>query len=151
MLTISKDRFKKDYIQKFIELHGKDLDEGTNLNKYETLGSLIRDYVSRMWIETNKRYNREKEKQVYYFSMEFLLGRLLGNSLLNLGIRDVCKKALKELGVDLEELENFEQDQGLGNGGLGRLAACFLDSMASLKIPGNGCGIRYKYGFLNKK
>lgn len=151
MLTISKDRFKKDYIQKFIELHGKDLDEGTNLNKYETLGSLIRDYVSRMWIETNKRYNREKEKQVYYFSMEFLLGRLLGNSLLNLGIRDVCKKALKELGVDLEELENFEQDQGLGNGGLGRLAACFLDSMASLKIPGNGCGIRYKYGFFEQK
>jgi starch phosphorylase len=151
MLTISKDRFKKDYIQKFIELHGKDLDEGTNLNKYETLGSLIRDYVSRMWIETNKRYNREKEKQVYYFSMEFLLGRLLGNSLLNLGIRDVCKKALKELGVDLEELENLEQDQGLGNGGLGRLAACFLDSMASLKIPGNGCGIRYKYGFFEQK
>ena len=151
MLTISKDRFKKDYIQKFIELHGKDLDEGTNLNKYETLGSLIRDYVSRMWIETNKRYNREKEKQVYYFSMEFLLGRLLGNSLLNLGIRDVCKKALKELGVDLEDLENLEQDQGLGNGGLGRLAACFLDSMASLKIPGNGCGIRYKYGFFEQK
>ena len=151
MLTISKDRFKKDYIQKFIELHGKDLDEGTNLNKYETLGSLIRDYVSRMWIETNKRYNREKEKQVYYFSMEFLLGRLLGNSLLNLGIRDVCKKALKELGVELEDLENLEQDQGLGNGGLGRLAACFLDSMASLKIPGNGCGIRYKYGFFEQK
>lgn len=151
MLTISKDRFKKDYIQKFIELHGKDLDEGTNLNKYEALGSLIRDYVSRMWIETNKRYNRDKEKQVYYFSMEFLLGRLLGNSLLNLGIRDVCKKALKELGVDLEELENLEQDQGLGNGGLGRLAACFLDSMASLKIPGNGCGIRYKYGFFEQK
>ena len=151
MLTISKDRFKKDYIQKFIELHGKDLDEGTNLNKYETLGSLIRDYVSRMLIETNKRYNREKEKQVYYFSMEFLLGRLLGNSLLNLGIRDVCKKALKELGVDLEDLENLEQDQGLGNGGLGRLAACFLDSMASLKIPGNGCGIRYKYGFFEQK
>lgn len=151
MLTISKDRFKKDYIQKFIELHGKDLDEGTNLNKYETLGSLIRDYVSRMWIETNKRYNREKEKQVYYFSMEFLLGRLLGNSLLNLGIRNVCKKALKELGVELEELENLEQDQGLGNGGLGRLAACFLDSMASLKIPGNGCGIRYKYGFFEQK
>lgn len=151
MLTISKDRFKKDYIQKFIELHGKDLDEGTDLNKYEALGSLIRDYVSRMWIDTNKRYNRDKEKQVYYFSMEFLLGRLLGNSLLNLGIRDVCKKALKELGVDLEELENFEQDQGLGNGGLGRLAACFLDSMASLKIPGNGCGIRYKYGFFEQK
>lgn len=151
MLTISKDRFKKDYIQKFIELHGKDLDEGTNLNKYEALGSLIRDYVSRMWIETNKRYNREKEKQVYYFSMEFLLGRLLGNSLLNLGIRNVCKKALKELGVELEELENLEQDQGLGNGGLGRLAACFLDSMASLKIPGNGCGIRYKYGFFEQK
>ena len=151
MLTISKEKFKRDYTEKFIELHGKDLEEGTSLNKYEALGSLIRDYVSRMWINTNKRYNMDKEKQVYYFSMEFLLGRLLGNSLLNLGIREVCRKALKELNIDLEELESLEQDQGLGNGGLGRLAACFLDSMASLKIPGNGCGIRYKYGFFEQK
>ncbi|MDZ5034774.1 glycogen/starch/alpha-glucan phosphorylase, partial [Clostridium perfringens] len=100
---------------------------------------------------TNNRYKSTGEKQVYYFSMEFLLGRLLGDSLMNLGIREICREALKDLNINLDELENLEQDQGLGNGGLGRLAACFLDSMASLNIPGHGCGIRYKYGFFEQK
>jgi starch phosphorylase len=151
MFNIDKDAFKKDYLKKFLELHGKELEKGTQQNKYETLGSLVRDYVAKTWIDTNKRYNQTGEKQVYYFSMEFLLGRLLGDALLNLGIRDVCKEALGELNIDLRELEEFEHDQGLGNGGLGRLAACFLDSMASLNIPGHGCGIRYKYGFFEQK
>lgn len=151
MLNISKKTFKKDYIKKFIEIHGKELEEGTPQNKYETLGTLVRDYIAEMWIDTNKKYNQTGEKQVYYLSAEFLLGRLLGNSLLNLGIRNICKEGLAELNIDLVELENLEQDQGLGNGGLGRLAACFLDSMASLNIPGNGCGIRYKYGFFEQK
>ncbi|MBV4419603.1 glycogen/starch/alpha-glucan phosphorylase [Clostridium tyrobutyricum] len=151
MLSIDKETFKKDYRQKFIEIHGKDLDEGTDYNKYEALGSLVRDYVAKMWIDTNKKYKENSKKQVYYFSMEFLLGRLLGSNLLNLGIRDICKSALDDLGIDLDKLENLEEDQGLGNGGLGRLAACFLDSMASLSIPGHGCGIRYKYGFFNQK
>lgn len=151
MLRIDKKTFKHDYIEKFREMHGKDLSEGTDNNRYEALGSLIRDYVVEKWIRTNKCYNRTGEKQVYYFSMEFLLGRLLGNTLLNLGIRDTCKEGLNELGIDLETLEALEQDQGLGNGGLGRLAACFLDSMASLNIPGHGCGIRYKYGFFEQK
>ncbi|MBV4416959.1 glycogen/starch/alpha-glucan phosphorylase [Clostridium tyrobutyricum] len=151
MLSIDKETFKKDYRQKFIEIHGKDLDEGTDYNKYEALGSLVRDYVAKMWIDTNKKYKENSKKQVYYFSMEFLLGRLLGSNLLNLGIRDTCKAALDDLGIDLDKLENLEEDQGLGNGGLGRLAACFLDSMASLSIPGHGCGIRYKYGFFSQK
>ncbi|MGL4773365.1 MAG: glycogen/starch/alpha-glucan phosphorylase [Clostridium sp.] len=151
MLTIDKDSFKKAYEDKFLEMHGDELQDGTDFKKYEALGSLVRDYVVRSWIETSKKYNRTKEKQVYYFSMEFLLGRLLGDALLNLGIRDVCKEALAELSINLEDLENLEQDQGLGNGGLGRLAACFLDSMASLNIAGHGCGIRYKYGFFEQK
>lgn len=151
MLSVSKEKFKKDYEKKFLEMHGIDMQEGNNLYKYEALGSLIRDYVAESWLDTNKKYNKTKEKQVYYFSMEFLLGRLLGNALLNLGIRDTCKEALSELNIDLEELENYEKDQGLGNGGLGRLAACFLDSMASLNIPGHGCGIRYKHGFFEQK
>ena len=151
MLSIDKETFKKDYRQKFIEIHGKDLDEGTDYNKYEALGSLVRDYVAKMWIDTNKKYKENSKKQVYYFSMEFLLGRLLGSNLLNLGIRDTCKAALDDLGIDLDKLENLEEDQGLGNGGLGRLAACFLDSMASLSIPGHGCGIRYKYGFFSQR
>ena len=151
MLSIDKDTFKKDYENKFIKLHGKELVEGNNQQKYEALGTLIKDYVANMWIETNKKYKKTGEKQVYYFSMEFLLGRLLGNCLLNLGIRDMCKEALAEMDIDLEEIEELEEDQGLGNGGLGRLAACFLDSMASLTIAGQGCGIRYKYGFFEQK
>lgn len=151
MLEMDKKAFRKAYVNKFVEMHGIELKEGTNQQKYEALGSLVRDYVTRDWLKTNKKYNKTGEKQVYYFSMEFLLGRLLGDALLNLGIRDVCREALKDLNINLEDLENLEQDQGLGNGGLGRLAACFLDSMASLNIPGNGCGIRYKYGFFEQK
>lgn len=146
-MSISKKKIISDYKEKFLELHGKELNEGTNIQKYQALGSLIRDYIVKEWINTNKKYSDTKSKQVYYLSMEFLLGKLLGDSLMNLGIRETCKEALKELNIDLEILEEIEQDQGLGNGGLGRLAACFLDSMASLDIPGHGCGIRYKYGF----
>ena len=151
MLEMDKRTFKKAYVNKFLEMNGIELKEGNNQQKYEALGSLVRDYITRTWLKTNKKYNKTGEKQVYYFSMEFLLGRLLGDVLLNIGIREVCKEALSELNINLEDLENLEQDQGLGNGGLGRLAACFLDSMASLNIPGNGCGIRYKYGFFEQK
>ncbi|SHJ96216.1 starch phosphorylase [Clostridium amylolyticum] len=151
MLKINKETFKKDYEKKFLEMHGTELAFASEQSKYETLGVLVRDYVAGMWLSTTKSYNENNEKQVYYFSMEFLLGRLLGNTLLNLGIRDMCKEALAELNISLDSLEELEQDQGLGNGGLGRLAACFLDSMASLGIPGNGCGIRYKYGFFEQK
>ncbi|MBE6049797.1 MAG: glycogen/starch/alpha-glucan phosphorylase [Clostridium sp.] len=151
MLTLDKETFKKAYENKYKNLHGEEIEEGNNQQKYEALGSLIRDYVIRIWMNTNKKYNISGEKQIYYFSMEFLLGRLLGDVLMNLGIMQVCKEALAEFNIDLRELEEFEQDQGLGNGGLGRLAACFLDSMASLNIAGHGCGIRYKYGFFEQK
>ncbi|MDS0528484.1 glycogen/starch/alpha-glucan phosphorylase [Clostridium sp. SHJSY1] len=151
MLTLDKETFKKAYENKYKNLHGEEIEEGNNQQKYEALGSLIRDYVIRLWMNTNKKYNISGEKQVYYFSMEFLLGRLLGDVLMNLGIMQVCKEALADFNIDLRELEDLEQDQGLGNGGLGRLAACFLDSMASLNIAGHGCGIRYKYGFFEQK
>ncbi|WP_297639276.1 glycogen/starch/alpha-glucan phosphorylase [uncultured Clostridium sp.] len=151
MINIGKEEFKKAYLKKFFEIHGEELNEASNYKKYEALGSLVKDYVGEKWVQTTKKYNNSGEKQIYYFSMEFLLGRLLGDALLNLGLRDVCKEALKELNVDLNELESLEHDQGLGNGGLGRLAACFLDSMASLNIAGHGCGIRYKYGFFEQR
>lgn len=151
MLQFDKQTFKEAYENKYKDLHGGELNDGNNQQKYEALGSLIRDYVVRLWMTTNKKYNKTREKQIYYFSMEFLLGRLLGDVLINLGIMDVCKEALAELNINLEKLEELEQDQGLGNGGLGRLAACFLDSMASLNIAGHGCGIRYKYGFFEQK
>ena len=151
MLTLDKDTFKRAYENKYKDIHGEEIEDGKNLQKYQALGSLIRDYVNRLWMETNKKYNNTGEKQIYYFSMEFLLGRLLGDTLMNLGLMDICKEALAELNIDLKELEELEEDQGLGNGGLGRLAACFLDSMASLGIAGHGCGIRFKYGFFEQK
>lgn len=151
MLDIDKNLLKRDYKRKFLEINGKDLEDGTKEQQYEALGSLVRDYVAEEWLNTNNKYKETGEKQVYYFSMEFLLGRLLGDALMNLGIREICREALADLNIELYELENLEQDQGLGNGGLGRLAACFLDSMASLSIPGHGCGIRYKYGFFEQK
>lgn len=112
---------------------------------------MVREYMNQHWIATNERYRTGNQKQMYYLSIEFLLGRLLGSNLLNLGIRDVCEKGLSELGVSLKELEESEADAGLGNGGLGRLAACFLDSLASLNLPGHGCGIRYKHGLFDQK
>ncbi|MGL5086859.1 MAG: glycogen/starch/alpha-glucan phosphorylase, partial [Clostridium sp.] len=150
-MVITKKKIIEDYKNKFLQLHGKDLENGNKIQQYEALGELVRNYLTQDWINTNRKYRKLENKQVHYLSMEFLLGRLLGNSLLNLGIRDTCEKALKELDIDLFELENIEQDQGLGNGGLGRLAACFLDSMASTNIAGHGCGIRYKYGFFEQK
>ena len=150
MLSIDKNSFKRDYNNKFVQLHGKELKEGNNQQKYEALGSLVRDYVISTWMDTNNRYNQTGEKQVYYFSMEFLLGRLLGDFLLNLGIRDICREALSELDIDLEEIENLEHDQGLGNGGLGRLAACFLDSIATLGLNGDGVGLNYHYGLFKQ-
>lgn len=150
-MKISKEKFKSDYKRKLMNTFAENIEGASKLHKYFALGGLVRDYVTENWVNTNSYYLKSGEKQVYYFSMEFLIGRLLGSNLLNLGIRNACKEALKELGIELEELEEVENDAGLGNGGLGRLAACFLDSMASLGVPGHGCGIRYKYGLFEQK
>ncbi|KOA19664.1 glycogen phosphorylase [Clostridium homopropionicum DSM 5847] len=150
-MIANKDTIKKDFAGKVKSMFGKNIEEASSLQKYEALADLIRDYSSINWSKTNSQYKANNEKQVYYFSMEFLIGRLLKSNLYNLGIEEECRVALKELGIKLEEIEEQELDAGLGNGGLGRLAACFLDSMASLGIPGHGCGIRYKYGLFEQK
>ncbi len=150
-MDISKEKFKEDFINKLTTMHAKSLEQASILDKYSALGSLIRDYVAEKWVKTNHKYYEQGEKQVYYFSIEFLLGRLLGNNLVSIGLEELCEEALKELGITLKELKSVEPDAGLGNGGLGRLAACFLDSMASQGIPGHGCGIRYKYGLFEQK
>ncbi len=147
----NKESFKAAFIEKLEHLYGKSLEDTTTSEKYLALGTLVREHLSKKWINTIKRYKDPGVKQAYYFSMEFLLGRLTGNNLMNLGIYQVCREGLLELGVDLEELEAKEPDAGLGNGGLGRLAACFLDSLASLNLPAHGCGIRYKYGIFEQK
>jgi len=132
-------------------MYGKSLDEVSLNDKYAALGSLIRDYISPNWIKTNRQYSDKGEKQLYYFSIEFLLGKLLEMNLLNMGITEICTESLAELGIDINDMIREEPDAGLGNGGLGRLAACFLDSMAALSLPGHGCGIRYKYGLFEQK
>lgn len=132
-------------------MFAEDMEEASSLHKYIALGKLVKEYCIENLLNTNKKYKKEHKKQVYYFSMEFLIGRLLQSNLMNLGIKEEVYEALKDLGVDLNEIIDVECDAGLGNGGLGRLAACFLDSMASLEIPGHGCGIRYKYGLFEQK
>lgn len=148
---IAKETFLVTYKEKFQYLYGKELGEGTNYEKYFALAILIRDQLSGDWINTSKQYVAKGQKQVYYFSIEFLLGRLLGQNLTNLSLYEELNSYLAELDMDLNELEEMEHDAGLGNGGLGRLAACFLDSLACLGFPGHGCGIRYKYGLFQQK
>jgi glycogen phosphorylase len=151
LLIVDKETFKRDFKRKLMTMFTEEIQEASTLNKYFALGSLIKDYIAERWLKTNKQYKENQEKQVYYFSMEFLIGRLLTSNLINLGIKEMCEEALCELGIQFSELEDAEMDAGLGNGGLGRLAACFLDSMASLGIPGHGCGIRYNYGLFEQR
>jgi glycogen phosphorylase len=130
---------------------GKSFSESSERDHYQTLGIMIREFVSHDWIKTNERYLSTKGKQVYYLSIEYLLGKLLRQNLINLGIEETVQSGLRDLGIELDDLEELESDAGLGNGGLGRLAACFLDSLASLNLPGHGHGIRYKHGLFEQK
>ncbi|WP_026884327.1 glycogen/starch/alpha-glucan phosphorylase [Clostridium akagii] len=150
-MKLTKEQLKTDFKKKLMNLYAERVSESSKLHQYLTLGSLVKEYASEKWMNTNIQYTKKHVKQVYYFSMEFLIGRLLGSNLLNLGITDLCSEALHDFGIDLNEIEEVENDAGLGNGGLGRLAACFLDSMASIGIPGHGCGIRYDYGLFEQK
>jgi starch phosphorylase len=146
-----KEWFKDAFIERLQMLYGKPLEEASVQDQYTVLGTLIRDLIGQRWVNTNRQYGDKKEKQVYYFCIEFLPGRLLDTYVRDLGVRESWMDALDELGIDYAGLERQERDAGLGNGGLGRLAACFLDSMAALGLPGHGCGILYKYGLFEQK
>lgn len=147
----NKNEFKDSFLKRLEMSYGKKFAESTKRDQYQTLGNMVREHISSNWITTNEWNRASNNKQVYYLSIEFLLGRLLGQNLLNLGIRDVVLEGFADLGINLEEIEESEADAGLGNGGLGRLAACFLDSLASLNLPGHGLGIRYKHGLFDQK
>lgn len=147
MITINKKRFKEYFRRKMNNLYAQTLEEASNEELFNVLCCVIKDMISRDW-EGSRIY---QEKAVFYFSIEFLLGRQLKSNLLNLGFEETIRQGLNELGINLDEIVEAEPDPALGNGGLGRLAACFLDSMASVGISGHGYGIRYKYGLFEQK
>ncbi len=142
--------FKQDFERRLMEKYGNTISDSHITEKYDILGEMVRDYASYGWRTTRQEVINKGKKQLIYFSMEFLIGRLLINNMQNLGIYHVAKEGLAEMGIDIHDLEECEADAGLGNGGLGRLAACFLDSIASLGYPGNGHCIRYEYGFFRQ-
>ncbi len=150
-MKISTEQFKKEFVRKLKAKTGKSPDETTALDRYQTLGSMMREYIGPLWVEQNTLLKKSGEKQVYYFSMEFLSGRFMEKNLDYLDMLDIVKEGFAELDYNFDEVIEVEKDPGLGNGGLGRLAAGFLDSLACTNYSGHGCGIRYNYGLFEQK
>ncbi len=146
-----KAAFKAEVINNVKTLYRRDIDEATPQMIYQAVAYTVKDDIIDRWIATHKVYKKQNVKKVYYLSMEFLIGRLLGNNILSLGYYPQIKEALEEMGFDMNFIEDQERDPALGNGGLGRLAACFLDSLSTLGYPAYGCGIRYRYGMFKQK
>ncbi|MDO4301949.1 MAG: glycogen/starch/alpha-glucan phosphorylase [Clostridia bacterium] len=150
-MHINKEEFKKKLAANVKTLSRKTIETATKEQLYEALVFTIRDYVTDKWLETHETYDKTGCKIVCYLSMEFLMGRFLGNAILNMTMLSDVKEVLSELDIDYNLLEEVERDPGLGNGGLGRLAACFLDSLSTLELPAYGCGIRYHYGIFEQR
>ena len=143
-------KFQEDFKQHMRFSVAHDMEKSSLLDKYTAIAYSVRDRMIDRWIKTQEEYYKTNPKRVYYFSLEFLMGRTLCNALINLNINEIVKEAMDELGHSMEELAEIEWDAGLGNGGLGRLAACFLDSMATLELPAYGFGIRYEFGMFKQ-
>ena len=150
-ININKKHLKETIIDNVKVLFRKEISEASNEQVYQALSYAIKDIIMDEWIATHKEYDKQDAKVVYYMSMEFLIGRALGNNIINICAVDTVKEVLDELGFDLNTIEDMEPDPALGNGGLGRLAACFLDSLASLGYPAYGAGIRYHYGMFKQQ
>ena len=146
-----KKEFKKEVTENVKTLFRKTIEEATPQQLFQAVSYAVKEAIIDDWIATQKQYDKEDPKMVYYMSMEFLLGRALGNNLINMTAYKEVKEALDEMGIDLNAIEDQEPDPALGNGGLGRLAACFLDSLATLGYAAYGCGIRYRYGMFKQK
>ena len=147
---IKKVDFIDDFKQYYVHLLGRDENCRSPFYASSALSLVIRDRLMEHWNITHQTYSKNDCRRGYYLSMEFLMGRTLSNAMLNLGVTDTVTKAMYDLGIELEELISSEQDAGLGNGGLGRLAACFLDSCATLQLPILGYGLRYEYGMFTQ-
>ena len=146
-----KDVFKRDVRNNVKTLFRKEVEEATPQQLFQAVSYAVKEAIIDDWLATQKQYEKDDPKTVYYMSMEFLLGRALGNNLINMTVYKEVKEALEEMGIDLNVIEDQEPDPALGNGGLGRLAACFLDSLATLGYASYGCGIRYRYGMFKQK
>ena len=146
-----KENLKNRFISSAHIMFGRDIHELQMSDIYKTVAAVAKQIISENWIKTNKAYMDRQVKQIYYFSIEFLMGRLLKSNLINLGIEEAVAEVLEELDLNLQDAIEEEPDAGLGNGGLGRLAACFIDSMAAHRLPGHGCSIRYQYGLFEQK
>jgi len=147
----SAESLRRAFVDHVEYTRGKNFDSASLYDRCLALALTVRDRLAKSWVKTQRRYYQQDAKRAYYLSAEYLLGRALGNNLINMGLWDPAKEALKEIGVDLSSLLEMEQDAGLGNGGLGRLAACFLDSLATLDMPGMGYGIRYEFGIFTQE
>ena len=147
----SKVTFKESFKHAVEDTYGRNFEDTFPQERYIVLGNMIRDYASENWRDTKNITEKTQAKQLYYFSMEFLMGRLMTSNLMNLNVYDVVKEGLADLGMSINDMENMECDAGLGNGGLGRLAACFMDSLASLDLVGHGNCIRYRYGLFQQR
>ncbi len=150
-MVVDKNELKESILRKIRRQYGKTMEEAHEYEIYYAVSRTIFDYVVEKWYNTKKSYKESEAKQMYYMSAEFLMGRYLGNNMINLTLFDQVKEVLQEMNVDINLLEDSEMDAGLGNGGLGRLAACFLDSLATLGLPGHGYGLRYKYGMFEQR
>ena len=147
----NKKEFIREVKANVKALYRKNLEEATQQQIFQAVSYAVKDEIIENWLATQEQYEKDDPKYVYYMSMEFLMGRALGNNMINLTIYDEVKEALEEIGLDINVIEDQEPDAALGNGGLGRLAACFLDSLATLGYPAYGCGIRYRYGMFKQK
>ena len=150
-LDFDRELFKRSVLYNVKTLYRKNIEEASDQEIFQAVGYAIKDAIVDHWMTTQKEYEKKDPKIVYYMSMEFLMGRALGNNLINLQAYKAVKECLEELGVDINVIEDQEPDAALGNGGLGRLAACFLDSLATLGYGAYGCGIRYRYGMFKQK
>lgn len=148
---VTKESFQEEVKRALLNLSRTEIEWATPIQLYQAVGHVIENYVVKIWMNYCKAAEKQQPKTVYYMSMEFLMGRIMGNDLINLGAYEDVQEALDELGIDLNLLEDQEPDPALGNGGLGRLAACFMDSLASMGYSAYGCGIRYHYGMFKQK
>ena len=150
-VEMSVEGLKEDFAWHLRYTLAKGSTRATERDQYTAFANAVRDRIVERWISTQEEYGRQNTKRVYYMSLEFLIGRLLGNNVINLKADQLCRDALKEYGIDWNNLRDYESDAGLGNGGLGRLAACYLDSMSTLDLAGMGYGLRYDYGIFKQK